>query len=66
MTLPDLEIAMAAEALVENRYDKIPEHIRDHIANCQSCRIEILALVDILLEYNRREIAKQIHKNSRE
>ncbi len=46
--LTEEELAFYAEHLANNTLEKIPEGIRGHVAHCDECALEALAIADIL------------------
>jgi len=50
--LSEEEIAMASEATVSNNYDALPESIKNHIAGCDNCASEVIAITEIIENEN--------------
>jgi hypothetical protein len=47
--LTDEELAICADAINNERYDSLPEHIRQHLANCSDCANELMIISEIAL-----------------
>ncbi|MGM0378083.1 MAG: hypothetical protein ACQEQ0_15050 [Bacteroidota bacterium] len=45
--LTEEEVAICAEALNNNEYHKVPQHIQEHLSNCDQCADEVLLVADI-------------------
>jgi hypothetical protein len=50
--LSNEDVALYVDALKLQRTRDLPDEVRDHVANCQDCRIEITGLFSILAEEN--------------
>lgn len=48
--LQDEALALFADALLLNKVESLPLAIRNHVEDCQQCKIEIMALYEIMLK----------------
>lgn len=46
--LNDYQMSLAAEAMIENDYDNLPEDISGHLSACKKCKSDLLVLVEVL------------------
>ena len=50
--LSEEEIARVAEATISNNYDALPESVKNHIAGCDNCASEVIAITEIIENEN--------------
>jgi hypothetical protein len=55
--LSDEGVALYVDALKLRRSEELPDEVRDHAANCRSCRKEVTGLFSLLVEENYSAMA---------
>ncbi|MBO6516647.1 MAG: hypothetical protein JJ975_08855 [Bacteroidia bacterium] len=53
--LDDLELAMAADLLVENRYEHLDPVVSNHIEECEVCSEKLMKLADVVDEMDEQD-----------